>query len=266
MAVTQPSFFEAVRRKSTAVSVGGQPFTITTPSLVQFAEFHHSWQIYQDSLAAEDRQLKLRTICDCLQVVMGDSYRDLLPGELDAVTDAISELYQYPPPFLWQLPQPKPEKKQDEAVLTADMDYVGRFVVTFVSILARVFHWDPQRILDMSFYEASAYVQEALIADHEARDWTYSLADVGFKKVGDDWIKQPFPPLPWMRQQLIEPEKKMMPVAMQPAGLIYDLTTYATEGSARRYDIPLKAAAGQEAKQDGHADGTRDVGTTPEAH
>jgi hypothetical protein len=157
------------------------------------------------------------------------------------VLAAASELYVVPPLMAWQQPEPADPKKPPilkPITIKDNLGYDGREVVAMVTLLASVYGWTHMHILhEMTAYEVAIYAQEAMLHDHERRDWQYMLSEVGFKKSGDDYVKQPLSPLPWIKKEFEYDKSTLTPVPerFMPGGDIYGLRMNPDTGKVEQY-------------------------------
>ena len=145
------------------------------------------------------------------------------------------------PQLAWQRPIETPSG-EPQTTPKNNLEYEGRTVAWIVALLASNFGWTPDYILnELTTYEVSCYVQEALLLNHEQLRWQYSFAgDIGIEKIGGEYVKKPFPDLPWIVEDksTVLPKGNPLPPGAAPDGFIIDYTHKPGEGTKR--DVETK--------------------------
>ncbi len=148
----------------------------------------------------------------------------------------------------------------------APSDYEGREGAWIVAQLAGAFGWSAEQCLEgLTYYQAMCFLQEALLLEHNKQRFAYALSEVGIRKSGDSYVKDPFPDLPWMSGANVAEQKpsRPLPPKFAPDGVVVDFSTFADTGKATQYEIPRTAEeAGSET--DGTAGGVGDGSTISE--
>ncbi len=220
-AVDKPDFLVAVKRLSMTVETSWGSVTVETLCLLDAVRYGKAKQKYYD---AKTDWEKIESLGDMVALVVGKNMPELI--DLPVILTALA-LTNPPLPKVAWLESPEDNRPKEDIVLVDSTDYEGREIAWFVSVLASRFGWSHKSILyDMTYAEACCYVQEALIAEHDDREYAYMLADVGFVKRGDETVKEPFPDLPWRTKR---PVRQVMPTMKvpkkyQPDGVVIDLT------------------------------------------
>lgn len=103
-------------------------------------------------------------------------------------------------------------------------EYDNRALANWVSILAHHYGWTTKHILDhLTPEEVACYMQEALLQDHEDKEFMYKLSDAAYTTVGKGSSARtkyvPFPRPPWMAK---EPPKIRIPKSWIPQGNVIE--------------------------------------------
>lgn len=101
----------------------------------------------------------------------------------------------------WEKGQPPPPGQPQRKPRRAK-SYRGEYLAHLVHRLAASYGWQRDYILhELGLDEALMYVMEIERAEHTENAYRYNIAgDVGLVKVGEKYIKEPFPPLRWDRE------------------------------------------------------------------
>lgn len=195
----EPSFLTATKRLKKEVVVGGESFFVRTLGFLDGFRLEKLKTKFTKS--DEDPQAKVDAILGILDLALVDKTKTIMTNEVVDVISAILEMNPEFPPLAWQVGRDDNGKKKQELIeLQSTIDlYEGRYLAKITALLASTFGWSADYVLrELTGYEVAFFVQEALLVDHARREWDYMLADVGFKKEGDEYKKQPFSPLLWM--------------------------------------------------------------------
>ena len=91
-----------------------------------------------------------------------------------------------------------------------------------------------------------------MMIEHNRQRFLYGIAETGYKKQGDQYVKIPFPELPWYRKKVRReggtPAK--VPAKYQPDGVVVDLSQYASTGRVETYEIPRTESTQDDAGRD----------------
>jgi len=101
-----------------------------------------------------------------------------------------------------------------------EYEYGHRALADWVARLSRHYHWTSDYILNkLTPEEAICYMQEAILHDHEYKEFFYRLSDIAYKIVGKGKNARakyvPFPKPSWMAKKL---PKIMVPKTWVPQG------------------------------------------------
>lgn len=226
---TRPSFYDAISEQVCVVSLGRVSTVIRKPKVRQFILYKERLRLLQDALKGFDKVTTTALFADWLEVVVGfDGLANILPDEVAALVSAVDQLYLDPPLMEWQKPlevQPgtKP-RPSDDVFIQDNLQYDGRSYSFVVSLVCRLYGWTPKYILDeLTMYELSIYAQEAMLFQHQDQEFQYNLSsDIGFKKVGDSYVKIPYPTLPWVKRYFHHPDvpekRTPLPLKYLPGG------------------------------------------------
>jgi hypothetical protein len=217
----KPNFLVAVKRLSMTVETSWGSAVVSTLCLLDAIRYGQARLKYYDAKMDWEKIESLSGMVD----LVSDGHEPELT-DLPILLVALSLVNPPLPKVAW-LDSPDDRRPKEDIVLEDSTDYEGREVAWFVSILASRFGWSHRDILyDMTYAEACCYVQEALIGEHNDREYEYMLAEVGFVKHGDEYVKEPFPELPWRTKRPVRQVVPVMkvPKKFQPDGVIIDLT------------------------------------------
>lgn len=129
------------------------------------------------------------------------------------------------------------DRPPEDIVLETSVGYEGRELAAMVTTLASIFHWTSDYILNvLTYYEACIYMQEALIIEHEVKNWAYMLSQVGYEKQGKEYVKKPLPDMPWLRKVPVRKSKPShTPDRFQVTGVVID---YTIDPGGQLNDVP----------------------------
>lgn len=109
-------------------------------------------------------------------------------------------------------------------------DFTGRPLARMIHTLADHYGWSIEHIINLPRDVAMAHLQECILADRRAKEWTYSLSEVAWEYDKGAGVSRyrPLPDLPW--EKGIRPrqrEEDAIPEHIRakywPKGLIIDL-------------------------------------------
>jgi len=109
-------------------------------------------------------------------------------------------------------------------------DFTGRPLAQMIHALANHYGWSIEHIVNLPRDVAMAHLQECILADRRAKEWTYSLSDVAWEYDKGAGVSRfrPLPDLPWetgIRKQSREEEEVPEHIRAKywPKGVIIDL-------------------------------------------
>ncbi len=250
-ALNKPSFYEANQRKQKTVKLGGQSIQVETLSFLPHVIFENkrSKLVVEMDKVDSDPKIVFERMIELLDCT-GVDWRKATLEELPDLVEAFIVVNQLPPLLAWQLPTKNTAKKKEEVTLESIANYEGMEVTGLAARLCSVFSWSLDDIFyKMTWYAVNCFFQEAMIIEHQRREFEYNLAQVGFKKVGDNYEKVPFPELPWTaKTKLVLPDKIKnikIPEKYLPSGVVVDLSKWAETGKIQTYTIPTVDDNGQ---------------------
>ena len=178
-------FIQALERPVIIVILNGVGYQVRKSSLYQF---FRQQEILREK--TEDRIIKYvafsifdSAVNEQLEVAQSWFYVD--------VVDAFEAIFRLNTPMMLHI-----DTMKDTSNIS--YNYTNKALAAIVTRLASAFHWDRDFILhEITYDEAKCYLQQLVEADHQDREFAYSLSEVGFDKRGK---KQKFPPLPFDRR------------------------------------------------------------------
>lgn len=240
-----PDFMDAVTRTSATAKVSEGVLHLVTLPFIRFVRMHEAFKkLCELSIVDGDPLARFEIVCIMFDAGLTENELQLMSEEdWPVVLATILEMNKYPPKLAWQIEEPgKALRQQREFTKKLSSDYPGQAVADMVTQLATTFGWSAQHIMyELTYYEVVCFMQEALIIEHDKRKFAYMIAsDVGLKKVGDKFIKEPYPDLPWMTTTIEKPKvaPKPTPAKYRPDGVIIDFSQYAKTGRVMQYEIP----------------------------
>lgn len=236
------NFFTALEKKSVVVHTSIGDVTISRPTFRQHILINQA-QVRQDNVV--DRA---HYVYNVLSILLNKKVDVLSIDDALAIWFAFDDVF-----YMSTLPWQEPVGKGNRDTLVDDnVDYDGRGIAWIVSLLASTFSWTAEYILDsLSYPEVITYVQEAMLENHHREEFLYNLSEVGFRKSGDDYVKVPYPSLPWVKKKVLSGSADVKtPKEHMPDGIIVDFSKYAETGEVSRYEIP-KVGKTEEDPQNG---------------
>ena len=182
-----------------------------------------------------------------LSILIGKRASKLSIDDALSIWFGFDEIF-YAPILPWQ--EPVDGKNSRDTLVDDNVNYDGREIAWIVSLLASTFSWTASHILDdLSYAEAIAYVQEAMLENHHREEFFYNLSEVGFRKSGDDYVKVPYPSLHWIKKKRVNNSDNIKtPKEHMPDGVIVDFSKYADTGEVSRYEIPKEGKDGEDSQ------------------
>lgn len=235
----RPNFLEAATRKTRRVEVGRGFVDVMQLSFIGFLKFDR----LRDAIKkAADPASFLESVWSILELCVGDVSQIELAQVENVLTVAIDLNFSNS-----SLPWQKIEKanireKQQAMTMEEDVEYDGRFAALLVALLSSQFGWSANEIMNELTYDAViCFAQEALLTEHAKQEFLYSIAgDIGLRKVGDGYVKEPFPKPAWMRMKgVINPAAapKSNDSRFSPTGVIHDYTNWDKTGKVDVYVV-----------------------------
>ena len=215
-------FYEAIKPRSTEITLAGEPRTIERARLGRFFRLGELYRKYQEALTKRSAR-SIEYLLDYLALssnISRGEWEDCSPLEF---ADGFLRLVELNNVRI-NLPIFSESQERKEKVY----EYSGRFIATWITRLARMYGWSSEHILNLFPEEAACYIQEAEIQDFNEREFIYRLSDVAY--VYDKGTKRSrYVPLKrpgWMlaeKEREKEDEKVRIPAKFIPQGVIIDL-------------------------------------------
>jgi hypothetical protein len=205
-------YFEALELKRAAVQVtlGGRPYAILRARL---GEHYALETILSDFAKKAGASAAMRRYVErAADVVLADLDPQATLAELVAAFDAIRFLNTFRGTLaMLQAMAPRRHRAAPE-------DYPNRTLASIVSRLAHAYGWTVDHILGLGPEEAVCYLQEAVVIEHEEREFRWNVAGPTDKR----GKRIPFPPLRWPRLPAKQGAGASRPVPawMMPQGVI----------------------------------------------
>lgn len=233
-------FLEAVDRKAAAIRLtSGSEIRVSKLSFLQHL-------LVSKARAKEDDDLvvKAHAVDDVLRIALDERYMQISVDDVFRVL-AYLNASSYAPMLPWQSAQ---VKDVHQHATTTNSQYAGREVAWIVSLLCETYGWTSGYVLnELTYAEVCCFVQEAMIVHHARESFFYNLSEVGFRKSGTEYVKIPYPELPWVKHEAPKDEqtKVRIPAKYMPDGVIMDYSNFAETGKVDTYEIPsVRASAG----------------------
>ncbi|MCJ7527441.1 MAG: hypothetical protein MUO37_04920 [Methyloceanibacter sp.] len=204
-------YIEALELKRAAVQVtlGGRPYAILRARL---GEHYTLETILADFAKKAGAPAAMRRYVErAADVVFADLDPQPTLAELVVAFDAIRFLNTFRGTLaMLQAMTPRRHRAAPE-------DYPNRTLASIVSRLARAYGWPVDHILGLGPEEAICYLQEAVVMEHEEREFRWNIAGPTDKR-GKHIA---FPPLRWPPVERKPPAgvSRPMPARMMPQGI-----------------------------------------------
>lgn len=237
----EASFLDALKRREARVQVARGSILLCELGLGRYARLQEARKTIRDE---SDPVVRARLVVEMVKIGAGDGFSMMDPEDIAPVLVGMVEVNTEPPLLAWQ--QNTGPAKEVEA--RDNTYYPGQELANIISVLAQAFHWSAEEIVEqLTYYQACCYVQEAMIAMHNDRAFQYSLTDAGMRKVGGEYVKDPYPELQWVKRIPTKRERQLrdmkLPAEFEPTGVIRDFSSYAKTGKVESYEIPPQAKA-----------------------
>lgn len=208
-------YIQALELKRTAVQVllGGRPFLIPRARL---GEHYALDAILTDVSRKSGAPAAMRRYVERAgDLVLAELNPEPSLGELLVAFDTIRLLNSFRGTLAMLLAMvPRRGRPSPE-------DYPNRTLASIVTRLAHAYGWPVDHILELGPEEAVCYLQEAVVIEHEEREFEWNVAGPTDKK----GKRVRFPPLRWLRPpdgRLTGPSRPT-PARMMPHGIGYRL-------------------------------------------
>lgn len=235
----KPNFYEA-----TFPRLSGSPL-VPLPYL-RYEMFNRHLNRYKDAIDLnKDPVERLDIFLEALYVGSHDLVDDPHVAVIDFKLLLIANTpyprlpWQKAPNELIESDKKERERLEHEDIeFTKGLEYEGSNIARVVSTLSSRYHWSADYILNtLTAYEVAIWMQEALIEEDDEKGWQYLLAEVGFKKEGDKYVKQPLPKPFWRTGKPIRKSPvRRVPSKMRPTGYVID---YTKDPKGQAYEVPL---------------------------
>ncbi len=180
-------YLEALRLKRAAAefTLGGRSFTAQRARLYLHYQLR---SLLQEAAGLPPADLTSRYVA----LAAGITVEDVDLGEPSELLTAFMLLADFNRfrgtlPVLWPTGAPGGGGRED---------YPNRALASMVTRLSHAYGWEVDHILDLGPEEAACYLQEAVIIDHQAREFDWRI---GGGAVGEKGQRREFPPLRWGR-------------------------------------------------------------------
>lgn len=213
-------FYEAIKPRSTEITLAGEPRIIERARLGRFFRLGELYRKYQKALSKRSTH-SIEYLLDYLAVASDISrgeWENCSPLEFADGFLRLVELNN----IRINLPIFSESQERKEKVY----EYKGRFISTWVTRLARMYGWSPEQILNLFPEEAACYIQEAEIQEFNEKEFVYQLSDMAYRY--DKGTKTsryvPLKKPGWMlAPKEKEIEKIKIPAKFIPQGVVIDL-------------------------------------------
>lgn len=248
MAITtdEADFLEATDRRAAIIRLkSGFELRVSKLSFLQHLRVDKARAKKDDDLVA-----KARAVDDVLRIALSEAYAQIDTDDVFSVL-AYLNASVYDPVLPWQAVQDSVKQlpRQDDGI----QQYAGRDVAWIVSLLCETYGWTSDYVLSVLTYaEVCCFVQEAMVVHHTRESFLYNLSEVGFRKSGAEYVKVPYPDLPWAKREAPKDEQKKvrMLTKYMPDGVVMDYSDFAKTGKVDTYEIPLVVHTPAGAKDD----------------
>jgi len=213
-------FYEAIKPRSTEITIAGEPRTIERARLGRFFRLGELYRKYQKALSKRSAR-SIEYLLDYLALssdISREEWENCSPLEFADGFLRLVELNN----VRMNLPIFSESQEKKEKVY----DYNGRFISTWVTRLARMYGWSSEHILNLFPEEAACYIQEAEIQEFNEKEFVYRLSemaytyDKGTKRSRYVPLKRPG----WMlAEKEKEVEKIKIPIGAIPQGVVINL-------------------------------------------
>lgn len=206
-------YIQALELKGTSVGVtlGGRLFSV---SRARLGEYYALLAILSDFTRKAGAPAAMRRYVErATGVVLADLDPEASLDELVAAFDAITILNTFCGTLAMLLAM-APRRSRPAAE-----DYPNRTLASIVTRLAHAYGWSVDHILELGPEEAICYLQEAVVIEHEEREFRWNVAGPTDKR--GKAIK--FPPLRWPRvtdKRKAAGHGRPVPAWMMPQGVI----------------------------------------------
>src|SRR3990167_11063114 len=253
----QPSFLSALQRREVRVARGSiRVRELGLGAALRFQQLR--MRLARKTPAEDDPPERVAAVLELLEVGLDGQEVEL--EDLPAALGAILEVNEDRPLLAFQrLPA------NAKPLPPTPSYYEGREGAWIVAQLAGAFGWSTAEVLEeLTYYQAMCFLQEALLLEHNRQRFAYALSEVGIRKSGDSYVKDPFPDLPWMSgANVAEKPRRPLPAKFAPDGVVMDFSDFAKTGKANEYVIPKAEEPGTD-QSDGTTEGVGDGGSVSE--
>lgn len=211
-------YLQALRLKEAAaeITLGGRTFRVERARLGR----HYALEAILIGLKSEAdlANVTAEYVAQAAGVTI-EAVDAVTPGELAAAFQVVSDLnrFQGTLAVLW------PHRPPGQPAPPTPDDYPHRSLASMVAILAHAYGWSVDHILEgLGPEEATCYLQEALVIDHEEREFGWLLSDRAIDAQGKP---RTYPPLKWGMDPLQakrrrERGQRPEPSWARPAGIV----------------------------------------------
>jgi len=213
-------FYEAIKPRSTEITLAGELHTIERARLGRFFRLGELYRKYQKALSKQSAR-SIEYLLDYLALssdISREEWEDCSPLEFADGFLRLVELNN----VRMDLPIFSESQERKEKIY----DYSGRFISTWITRLARMYGWSSEHILNLFPEEAACYIQEAEIQEFNEKEFIYRLSDMAYTY--DKGTKRSrYIPLKKPGWMLVEKEKEIetikIPAKFIPQGVVIDL-------------------------------------------
>jgi len=243
---SSPNFYDATTKHEKQVKVGGGIVTARTLSCLPFTKLGLLREkLGQLILDKGDPTTRATIVWEMLNLGYGGDVEKLDTLDSLPALSALMNINQIPPKLAWQKYKPPKEKIKNAIEMIPEINYEGRDLAWVVTLLSTVFGWTSYHVLyELTYYEVACYVQEAMLIQHQQQEFQYTLSsEVGVKKVGSEYVKEPYPQLSWaVGRPRLNPEapKGKLPAWAAPDGVVIDFTQYRQTGEVSQYEVAVE--------------------------
>ena len=215
-------FYEAIKPRSTEITLAGEPRIIERARLGRFFRLGELYRKYQGALVKRS-PLAIGHLLDYLVVsssIPRKEWENCSPLEFADAFLRLIELNN----IKIDLPIFSGSQKREEKIY----EYTGRFIATWIARLARMYGWTSEYILENLFpEEAACYLQESRIQEFNEQEFIYGLSEVAYRydKITKTSRYIPLKKPGWMLapKEKVDEEAIKIPRKYIPQGVVVDV-------------------------------------------
>jgi len=212
-------FLEAITKRSTSILLNGQGLEVRRATLGLHYRLSVLSDQWQEARRGRDHKRSSELTLGYVALATGldiEIVKQAKPSEVLIAFIVLTALNQTSDALPFML--------VEQSKTEYNYDYENRGLANWVSRLSAHYGWTSEYVLgELTPEEAACYLQEAIIQDHEDKEFLYSLSDASVKIIGKGEHARaqrvPFPRPSWMAKKL---PKIMVPRAWYPQGNVIE--------------------------------------------